>query len=215
MKKLKQILFAALSVGAVVACNNTSSDEMLVADMNRYVDSVSNSVSAYSKETWDDISAGYDRRMAELKAEHAELSAEAREELNQAEAKFNEFRNKFESSIKEAEAKSSKTTLRNSLFGAGKVGNDMSFSFVTAANALGVYTNFVNTVEKNKDNYTREDWDEIKVLYEALDNRKNEIEKELAGADNRQIARQKVKFVGIKSVNRISAKVDENIESKQ
>lgn len=215
MKTFHQILMAAFSLGAVVACNNTSSDEKLAADMNRYVDSVGSAVSTYSKETWEDINAGYERRMADLKAEHAELSAAAKEELNEAERKFNEFRTRFESSIREEEARSSKLTLRNSLFGEGKIGNDMSFAFLTAANAQEVYTNFVNTVEKNKDSYTREDWDEIKVLYEAMDNRKNEIEKNLAAADNRQIAKQKIRFVGIKAANRISAKVEENTESKQ
>jgi hypothetical protein len=39
--------------------------------------------------------------------------------------------------------------------------------------SLGVYDQFVNTVQTNKDKYSREDWDEIKLMYEALDSRKN------------------------------------------
>jgi hypothetical protein len=39
--------------------------------------------------------------------------------------------------------------------------------------------------------YTREDWDEIKVLYEALDTRKNTVEKDLASSDNMKIAGKK------------------------
>jgi hypothetical protein len=64
------------------------------------------------------------------------------------------------------------------LFGEGKIGDDMNFDWVNATNILGVYDQFVNTVKDNKDNYSREDWDEIKLMYEALDSRKNTVEKE-------------------------------------
>jgi hypothetical protein len=99
--------------------------------------------------------------------------------------------------------------LRNRLFGEGKIGTDMKFEFVNAKNILSIYKNFVNTVDDNKKKYTREDWDEIKVLYEALDNKKNSIEKNLATNDNLTIAGLKIKFAGIKATYRITAKADE------
>jgi hypothetical protein len=105
--------------------------------------------------------------------------------------------------------------LRNRLFGEGSIGADMKFEFANAQNILGVYKNFVNTVADNKNNYTREDWDEIKVLYEALDNRKNTIEKDLAASDNRVIAGLKIRFASIKATHRVSAKSDENTDSKK
>jgi hypothetical protein len=213
MKSKQYLVMIGIAASSLVACeNNSAKDEQIAADIENYVDSVSSNVSSYSKETWDDISASYAAKKAELKAEGRELSAEVKEELDEAEQKFVALRTKFESNIKATE---SRQTMRDELFGAGKVGNDMSFAWVTAANAKDVYVNFVNTVEKNKDRYSREDWDEIKVLYEALDNRKNEIEKDLPGADNREIAKQKIKFVGIKAANRLTAKVEENTDSKQ
>ncbi|KYP13353.1 MAG: hypothetical protein A1D16_19515 [Flavihumibacter sp. CACIAM 22H1] len=206
-------MIVSVAASAMVACeNNSAKDEKIAADIENYVDSVSTNVSNYSKETWEDISAAYNSKKAEMKAEGRELSAEVKEDLKEAEQKFEALRTKFESNIKAVE---SKQAMRDELFGAGKVGNDLSFAWVTAANAKDVYINFVNTVDKNKDRYTREDWDEIKVLYEALDNRKNEIEKDLSGPDNREIAKQKIKFVGIKAVNRITAKVEENSDSKK
>ena len=55
---------------------------------------------------------------------------------------------------------------------------------------LSVYDRFVNTVKENREKYSSEDWDEIKTLYEALDTRKNEIEKDLQGSnDNLKIAK--------------------------
>ncbi len=213
MKSTQYLVLLGIAASSLIACeNNSAKDERIASDIDNYVDSVSTNVSNFSKETWDDISASYAAKKAELKADGRELSAEAKEELNEAEQKFEALRAKFESNIK---ASSNKQSMRDELFGTGKVGNDMSFNWVTASNAKDVYTNFVKTVEANKERYSREDWDEIKLLYEALDNRKNEIEKDLSGPDNREIAKQKVKFVGIKAVNRLTAKVDENTDSKQ
>ena len=73
----------------------------------------------------------------------------------------------------------------------------------------------MNTVKDNQGKYSREDWDEIKVLYEALDTRKNEIEKDLATSDNLKIAKLKVEFATIKAVKRPMSKIDENDDAKK
>jgi hypothetical protein len=113
-------------------------------------------------------------------------------------------------------APSPKQQLRNALFGEGKIGDDMSFSWVNAQNIHSVYQQFVHTVEIIKDSYSREDWDEIKLLYEALDSRKNTVEKEgLTSEDNRKIAGLKMKFAPMYTVNRMGAKSDENREAKK
>jgi hypothetical protein len=105
--------------------------------------------------------------------------------------------------------------LRGSLFGEGNIGDDMKFSYVTGKNILSVYQNFVNKVADNKKKYSREDWDEIKTLYEALDTRKNEVEKDLAGSDNMKIAGLKIRFATIVATHRGGAKLKENSDSKQ
>jgi hypothetical protein len=67
-------------------------------------------------------------------------------------------------------AASSKQLMRNSLFGEGKIVR-MNFDWVNKDNIHNVYQQFVHTVEDNKDAYS-EDWDEVKLMYEALDSRK-------------------------------------------
>jgi hypothetical protein len=91
----------------------------------------------------------------------------------------------------------------------------MKFEFVTAANIHDVYKHFVDAVDEGKKDFTREDWDEIKVLYEALDSRKNMVEKEgLTSADNLKIAKLKVKYSAIKSTHRGVTKITENEKAK-
>ena len=106
--------------------------------------------------------------------------------------------------------------LRDRLFGAGKIGNDMSFAWVNKDNILTVYDNFFESYKKNKGDFTREDYDEIKLMYEALDSRKNTVEKEgLTSEDNRKIAAIKFKLAPMFKVNRIGAKSRENQEAKE
>jgi hypothetical protein len=69
----------------------------------------------------------------------------------------------------------------------------MNFDWVNKDNIHNVYQQFVHTVEDNKDAYSREDWDEVKLMYEALDSRKH-IEKERTSDDNKKIAGLKLKF---------------------
>jgi hypothetical protein len=106
--------------------------------------------------------------------------------------------------------------IRKTLLGDSYTGGDLTFDWVNKSNILSVYDNLVNTVEKNKDSYSREDWDEIKLIYEALDTRKNTVENEgLTSSDNLKIAGLKIKFAAISTTNRIGAKSEENADAKQ
>ena len=106
--------------------------------------------------------------------------------------------------------------MRDRLFGAGKIGNDMSFAWVNKDNILNVYDTFFQAYKDNKGDFSREDYDEIKLMYEALDNRKNTVEKEgLSAEDNGKIASIKFKFGPMFKLNRVGAKSRETSEAKE
>lgn len=221
MKSKFLLLGAAAIVMSLSSCKNEAEEnaKRSVDNYTSYVDSVSNVAEADVKANWDAINARSEQQLADAKAALANLKdrADAEERINAAEAKYNEWRTRVETSVAaEAAAADPKTTLRNSLFGEGKVGADMKFDWVNKDNIHQTYQNFVHTVENNKDKYTREDWDEIKVLYEALDTRKNVVEKEgLSSEDNMKIAGLKVKFAPMLKVNRIGEKTQENADAKK
>lgn len=137
-------------------------------------------------------------------------NAELQKRYDQLESDYTALQFKYEADHNKVE----QGALRNRLFGEGVVGKDLKFSFVTGANAKSVYERFVNGVADNRNSYSREDWDEIKVLYEALDNRKNVIEPSLSAKDNRAIAGMKIRFASLKAWNRPGTKVDENQMAK-
>jgi hypothetical protein len=81
---------------------------------------------------------------------------------------------------------------------------------------LSTYQSFFDTYKANKSDFSREDYDEVKLMYEALDTRKNKVEKEgLSSSDNTKIASIKFKFAPMFKVNRIGAKARENEEAKE
>ncbi len=181
-----------------------------------YVDSVKNVTADDLKENWKSVETEYDKRAEEAQLALADIkdNTAATEKINTIKVKYEEFRN--EMAVLFAPTPSPKQQLRNTLFGEGKIGDDMNFAWVNAKNIHNVYQQFVHTVENNKDKYTREDWDEVKLMYEALDSRKNTVEKEgLTAEDNRKIAGLKLKFAPMYTVNRIGAKSEETAAAKK
>ncbi len=228
MTKTKLLIAAAILSVGFTACNTENKEAKQDAEMlNMYVDSIENATPVYTVENWTAIDNGYQERALRAEKNLAALSAEEKAKADASKARYEALKAKYEMTIKQNEAAATMNTatagtspnfrkvLRDRLFGEGKIGDDMQFKFVTGANILGIYQNFVDAVADNKSNYTREDWDEINVLYEALDTRKNEVEKDLKTADNLKIAGLKIKYASIASTHRGGTKVKENTESKQ
>lgn len=221
MKALKMFTGILMIGILMMSCENNNKDAVSKSldEADEYIDSVSNLQNEYTSASWSAIDREYQSMISNVKQPGRELTEEERKDFDEINMKYDNLKQKYQAEInksaEKADMNNPKKQLRDALFGEGKIGNDMQFSFVTADNILSVYERFVNTVAANQNNYSREDWDEIKVLYEALDSRKNEVEKNLDGKDNRKIAGLKVKFSAIKSVKRPLAKVKENEDAKQ
>ncbi|MDO8316762.1 MAG: hypothetical protein Q7T12_04485 [Flavobacterium sp.] len=226
MKNTKLVLGLAVIAIGFTSCKDEKAEqaEKKVDTYVMYVDSLGNVTAEDARENWEGIEASYQLRSGEAEAAIAEMkdNAEAQARLDASRAKYEALKAKVEAEKAEAQvaatatAPSNKQQMRNALFGEGKMGEDMNFSWVNAANIHNVYQQFVHTVENNKDKYSREDWDEIKVMYEALDSRKNTVEKEgLTSEDNRKIAGLKAKFGPMYTLNRMGAKSGEMKRAKE
>ncbi len=221
MRKIYLVFTVVISIGSLISCNSTA-DNAAKEDaivLTEYVDSVANLTPVYTQENWTAIDNAYQEKAMKAEANIEKLRAEDKEKAEASKAKYATLKANYAAKIKELETASKvpdyRKVLRGSLFGEGNIGDDMKFSYVTGKNILSVYKNFVDKVADNKNKYSREDWDEVKTLYEALDTRKNEVEKDLAGSDNMKIAGLKIRFASIVATNRGGAKVKENAESKE
>jgi len=227
MKKINLILGSAIIAVAFASCKSEGEQqaEKTVGAYEKYVDSVTNVAVADAKANWQSIEVAYNQKTAEAEAALAELKDKANAEarLEKSKAKYADLKSKLEAeaqAAKEAQAASTppnkKQLLRDAYFGAGKIGEDMNFSWVNKDNILRVYNDFYNEFDKNKDTYSREDFDEIKAMYEALDAHKNTVEKEgLTAKDNRKIAELKFKFAPKFKWERMGAKAEENQKAKE
>ncbi|HET6769121.1 MAG TPA: DUF6565 domain-containing protein [Chitinophagaceae bacterium] len=222
MKKIKLMVCGVLVITGFIACNDSPTiAQQDATNVNNYVDSVETLTPVYTAAYWSELDNGYQVRVTKANNTMVTLEAADKAKLDESKVQYAALKTAYEIKIKEAEAKTIVTVpdyrqaLRNNLFGEGMIGSDMSFSFATADNLLSIYRKFVNTVAENKNNYSREDWDEIKVLYEALDTRKNTVEKELPDGDNTKIAGLKIKFSAIKATHRGGTKGEENKAAKE
>lgn len=179
-----------------------------------YVDSVKNVSSDKLEKDWQTIENQY-----EIKANEAKMALADLKDNNAAQVRINESATKYDVIRTDVVAVTVETynqERRDKLFGKGNLNKDMSFAWVNAQNILSVYEHFVNTVAENQKTYSREDWDEIKLMYEALDSRKNTVEKEgLSSSDNLKIAGLKIKFGPMYTLNRMGAKSEENAKAKE
>ncbi len=220
MKKRNLFLGLALVSLVFTSCKDekVTQAEKSVDTYVVYVDSINNVDAVQVKANWQAINDSYQIRVVEAESalDVVKEKEKAQERINASKAKFEALKAQMEADMQAEAAANSKQAFRNALFGEGKIGSDMNFDWVNKDNILAVYQQFVDAADSNKDNYSREDWDEIKLLYEALDNRKNTVEKEgLTSADNSKIAGLKLKFGPMYSLKRMSAKTSEMKEAKE
>lgn len=216
MKNLKLIVSFLAIATSMTSCitNNETTAEMEVEKFETYVDSLSGVAAENSVESWNAVEKKYESLKNEVETfmENDETVEEFEARMNAAEKKYETYKSNVVAEKKKIDRK----VLTVALFGEKMMPDDLKFEWVTTENIASVYEKFVTTADENKDNYTREQWDEIKMLYEALDTRKNELEdKGLSTADNLEIAKQKTKFAALYTIYRISSKSTENSEAKE
>ena len=219
-------LLSAILLGNF-SCKNNKNEmaEKRIAALESYVDSLKTVNATEVEKNWAQITAVYNRKTSEaneaLSTADETTKTASQERVDASVAKYDEFKTSYENKVVPTDAmiqttKNPSQSLRDRLFGAGKIGNDMSFAWVNKDNILNVYDKFFESYKENKANFSREDYDEIKLMFEALDNRKNTVEKEgLSSSDNMKIASIKVKFNPMFQLNRVGAKARETSEAKE
>lgn len=214
------VFFTALV--SFVSCKNNDAEKAAderIAALENYVDSLENVKAEDAEANWDQIAADYDSRTAETNEAIAALGEDIKPRnqarLDSINARYFVIRTSVET-VKAPVKVNPNQALRDKFFGAGKLGEDMNFSWVNKDNILETYQTFFDAYKANKENFSREDYDEVKLIYEALDSRKNTVEKEgLSSEDNTKIASIKFKFAPMFKMNRIGAKARENEEAKE
>ncbi|MBZ9650913.1 hypothetical protein [Psychroflexus montanilacus] len=220
MNLIKILIASTVMVAVMTSCDESpdSIAQKKVDNYSSYVDSISKVETKDIAMNWEAVKANH--RTYKMDANNAlstiNNDSEMQNTIDKTSKKFEDFKLKMKKEITEKSASNSKQMIRKTLLGKDFDNTDISYTWINKNNILGVYQNFVNTVIENKDSYTREQWDEIKLMYEGIDSRKNTVENEgLTGEDNRKIAALKLKFAPMYTFNRMGAKSEENEAAKQ
>ncbi len=223
MKTSNLVMTVVVVMLTMASCKNSEKENPYaqVDAYENYIDSISNVGIQDISERWDEVEKAVKERKKEADRELQSLKDndkridQYRQKVYSTNERYKYFRLNVMNEMHKRETENTIQNLRNSLFENMVIGNDYNFDWVNKDNILNTYDYFVNTVSENRNNYTREEWDEIKMLYEALDSRKNTVENEgLTSGDNAKIAALKLKFAPIYTTKRLETKVKENKESK-
>lgn len=220
MKTIFKTLSIAVVLISLTSCQNEQEKktEKLTNNYIKFVDSVANIDQDKALENWNTIQETYELKTTELNNEIDKLENKSvwNEKINAATFRYEECQKKLMDIKVKNELETSAISARKALFGNEYVADDLTFQWINKSNILKVYKQFTTTVTNNKDYYSRQEWDQIKMFYEALDNRKNTVEIEgLTSEDNNQIALLKLKFAPMFTLNRMGAKSSENSEAKE
>lgn len=227
MKKnvIKVGMFCAVLL-TLVSCKDDKKElaDKRIKELEMFVDSLKTVNAVEQEKNWELFSSEFDRKSGSADEAIFALNEtdrqQSQQQIDNSKTKYNEIKTNVYNEIEKKKVvvakPSMKQMLRNQFFGAGKIGEDMNFGWVNKDNILKTYENFFSTYKNNKSNYTREDYDEVKLMYEALDSRKNTVENEgLSTSDNNSIAAIKLKFATMFKINRIGAKARENDAAKE
>ncbi|CAM4428129.1 hypothetical protein [Flavobacterium terrigena] len=214
---IKLIFTVAFVSTTFVSCKNEEQEhaKRAVEEYNKYVDSISRIADSEALANWESIQIDLDKAKAkaEVSLERVSDKKALQSSVDKVSTKYDAYKNHLLAQKQKEKALRRKNTIRTALFGEASLTNDMKFEWVNKRNILTVYEDFIETIQENKYSYSREDWDEIKALYEALDSRKNEVEKEgLSNSKNNKIALLKMKFGPMYAMYRLGAKSDKNVK---
>lgn len=213
----KLFLGIAFTTLSLVSCKNEEREnaEVAVEDYTKYVDSISKMATSEAIANWESIQLDLDKAKAraEVSLENISNKKALQSSLDKGSIQYDGYKSSIMAEKHKRESK--KKQIQTALFGK-TIAKDMKFEWVNKDNILKVYQNFVATVKENKDAYSIEDWDEVKLLYEALDSRKNIVEENgLTSSDYNKISLLKLKFGPMYRLNRLGAKSEEDIKSKK
>src|SRR4030095_3062460 len=178
-------------------------------DYRKYVMEHQGNAEKYFDKKWDEIEAEYKEKQQQAEEKMDKWNDQMRAEYETLKQNWQSFRDNYVAETNRREKEASDKLVLSTLLPEG-IHEDMSN--VNKNNIVEVQKHFVKSVEAQKDNMTREQWDKTEILWERLDTRKNELEKDMKSGVKMELAEQKLKYGAIKALNRPVAKTEENAE---
>lgn len=170
-------------------------------NFNTYVSEHRTASEKYYDQKWEDMDREYNERKTLLEKDIEKMDNESKEIYNKSVADWEAYKNEFNAKQEERKQLTEVNNFKMKLLPSG---TDTELKSLTAHNIQLVYVHFYDIVEKNKDTYTKEEWNHINNLWVNMNYMREGFEKnhEIPEAEMKKINNVRLKYTAIKALNR-------------
>jgi hypothetical protein len=166
-------------------------------DFKAYVKEHKDATVAYMDQEWDDMQMEFDRKKAELDKNMNKMDNEMKKSYEEALADWETFKADYQVKRSERNAEKLRATIVPS-----DIHTDLSN--VTSKNIAAVFEHFVNTVDNNKETYSKEEWVSINNYWKSLNDLAGKMDDDhkITREDSRKMDALRLKYGAIKVLNK-------------
>ncbi len=196
-------IFSLLTTFLITSCSDSEKENTRKSlnEFKAYVKEHKDATANYMDQKWEDIEKEYDEKRVELDKKADKMDQEMKDSyqatVNDWEAFKADYLNKQQEKEDMAKAEKLKATIVPS-----DIHTDLSN--VNEKNIVSVFEHFVNTVDNQKEMYSKEEWININNYWKSLNDISARLddEQKITKADNRKLDGQRIKYGAIKALNK-------------
>jgi hypothetical protein len=209
---MKKILLFIAVAAVMVACTNKEEEArtLAVTNLQSWVDSVTSATTEFSGDAWTGIESGYNTAVSAI--DESKLNATQKTAFAAVGTAWDTFKGAYTTKVEEnkaAAALEATKSLATGLFGDVAMADANDLSFFTAENALPMYQGFCEKAAAAKDTYSPEQWSSVTEMFGKLNNRYDEVSKDVKAGDKLKIAALKAKYAIMFVVEKVKEAVEE------
>lgn len=193
---------------ATVTNSAENESEAAYTDYKNYVSTLDTSATALrdtASARWKDERSMYDAKVAQIDQYATDYDENRRQEIDQLKSRYNNYWNNFGTT--RSGGITPKGVATPPAMNSGQIAvSGFNTATITATTPLAIrqaYESFVTKVQAEKESFTKDDWKKVENYYQALDDRKNEMQSQLSDKDKYEIGKAKAKYVALKTGEKV------------
>lgn len=186
--------------------STASESEAAYSDFKNYVSTLDSNATASAEQRSE-----YDKKVARLDKYTNDYNESRRQEIDQLKARYGNYWNIIGTTRSGGITPKAVPTWPMPNTGITNL-SDFNPAAISASSPSAIrqaYERFLAKVQVQKDHFTKEDWEKVEAYYEALDDRKDQMQSQLSDKDKYEIAKAKAKYVAMKTGEKMDSAMNQ------
>ena len=179
---------------------STAQKDKDVESLKEFVTDLKDKTENKLESGWESVDDEFEEKVEKIDGKKDDLSDDVKAEVKQLKADFAEMKESYQAKFKEQKMAMEVKLVKNLYDVMLTDDSNFDLMLVTEDNITPIYKSFVDELDNNKDDYTKEEWDEVNVLWDALNERKDKLEDQLPAAEKLEIAKLQARYVAFKAL---------------